>query len=181
MRLLFFPKVRTVDGDTPLLRAVRGRHAEIVQMLLDRKAKLTVTDTRGDTPLHVAMRARSKAIVEILLRNPKHSQLLYRPNKQGETPYSIDVNSTKTILGQVFGARRLNTNEDSEKMLGYDLYSSALSDILTEPTLSMPITVGLYAKYVQYSRTRKSGSIAFGIWQIDPFFSFFCRKYKDIS
>ena len=45
------------------------------------------------------------------------------------------------------GARRLNTNEDSEKMLGYDLYSSALSDILTEPTLTMPITVGLYAKY----------------------------------
>ena len=70
-------------------------------MLLDRKAKLTATDPRGDTPLHVAMRARSKTIVEILLRNPKHSQLLYRPNKQGETPYSIDVNSTKTILGQV--------------------------------------------------------------------------------
>ncbi len=139
---------RTLEGDTPLLRAVRGRHADIVQQLLERKAKLTACDkTKGDTALHIAMRARSKTIVEILLRNPKHSQLLYRPNREGETPYSIDVNSTKTILGQVFGARRLNTNEDSEKMLGYDLYSSALSDILTEPTLSMPITVGLYAKW----------------------------------
>ena len=49
------------------------------------------------------MRARSKAVVEVLLRNPKHSQLLYRPNRKGETPYSIDVNSSssKTILGQV--------------------------------------------------------------------------------
>ncbi len=46
--------------------------------------------------------ARSKAVVEILLRNPKHSQLLYRPNKQGETPYSIDASQSKTILGQVF-------------------------------------------------------------------------------
>ena len=45
--------------------------------------------------------ARSKAVVEILLRNPKHSQLLYRPNKQGETPYSIDASQSKTILGQV--------------------------------------------------------------------------------
>ena len=50
-------------------------------------------------------------------------------------------------IGQVFGARKLNTNEDSENMLGYDLYSSALADILTEPSLSMPITVGLYAKW----------------------------------
>lgn len=42
---------------------------------------------------------------------------------------------------------RLNTNEDNENLLGYDLYSSALADILSEPSLSMPITVGLYAKW----------------------------------
>eukprot|EP00095_Tigriopus_kingsejongensis_P008494 snap_masked-scaffold18_size714446-processed-gene-6.15 protein:Tk08494 transcript:snap_masked-scaffold18_size714446-processed-gene-6.15-mRNA-1 annotation:"kinase d-interacting substrate of 220 kda-like isoform x2" len=140
-------EIRTVDGDTPLLRAVRCRNGEVVQMLMDKKAKITVTDNKGDTGLHIAMRARSKGIVEILLRNPKHSQLLYRPNRQGETPYNIDANSNKTILGQVFGARRLNTNEDSENILGYDLYSSALADTLTQPTLSMPISVGLYAKW----------------------------------
>lgn len=43
--------------------------------------------------------------------------------------------------------RRLNANEDGENILGYDLYSSALADILTEPALTMPITVGLYAKW----------------------------------
>ena len=47
-------------------------------MLLERKAKLSATDARGDSALHVAMRSRSRAIVEVLLRNPKHSQLLYR-------------------------------------------------------------------------------------------------------
>ncbi|XP_023245841.1 kinase D-interacting substrate of 220 kDa [Copidosoma floridanum] len=140
-------EIATRDGDTPLLRAVRSRNAEIVQLLLDRKAKVSASDKKGDTVLHVAMRARSKAIVEILLRNPKNSQLLYRPNKQGETPYNIDMNHPKAILGQIFGARRLNTNEDNENMLGYDLYSSALADILSEPSLSTPITVGLYAKW----------------------------------
>ncbi|XP_011701700.1 PREDICTED: kinase D-interacting substrate of 220 kDa [Wasmannia auropunctata] len=140
-------EIATKDGDTPLLRAVRSRNAEIVQLLLDKKAKVSATDKKGDTVLHIAMRARSKAIVEILLRNPKNSQLLYRPNKQGETPYNIDVNHPKTMLGQIFGARRLNTNEDNENMLGYDLYSSALADILSEPSLSTPITVGLYAKW----------------------------------
>ncbi|XP_058836220.1 kinase D-interacting substrate of 220 kDa isoform X4 [Topomyia yanbarensis] len=140
-------ELSTKDGDTPLLRAVRNRYLEIVQMLLERKAKVGAADKRGDTCLHVAMRARSKAIVEALLSNPKYSQLLYRSNKAGETPYGIDAMHQKTILGQVFGARKLNANEDSEGMLGYGLYSSALADVLSEPTLTMPITVGLYAKW----------------------------------
>lgn len=41
----------------------------------------------------------------------------------------------------------MNRNEDNENLLGYDLYNSALADILSEPSLSMPITVGLYAKW----------------------------------
>lgn len=137
----------TKDGETPLNRAVRNRNLEIVQMLLEKRAKVGAVDRRGDTCLHIAMRARSKAIVEALLRNPKNSQLLYRANKAGETPYALDALHQKTILGQVFGARKLNTNEDSEGMLGYELYSSALADVLSEPTLTLPITVGLYAKW----------------------------------
>jgi len=135
------------DGNTPLLRAVKNRNLENVQMLIDKKAKLTATDESGDTALHIAMRARSKAIVGALLKNPKHSQLLYKPNRAGETPYNIDVSNQKTILSLLFGSRKLNTNLDTENMLGYDLYGSALADILTEPSLSMPITVGLYAKW----------------------------------
>ncbi|KOB76359.1 Kinase D-interacting substrate [Operophtera brumata] len=118
----------TVSGDTPLMRAVRSRHAEMVQLLLERKARVN-------------------QIVEILLRNPKNSQLLYKPNKLNETPYNIDMSYNKTILGQIFGARKLNTNEDNENMLGYELYSAALADMLSEPSLSVPITVGLYARW----------------------------------
>lgn len=140
-------ELATKEGETPLNRAVRNRNLEIVQMLLDKRAKVGAVDRRGDTCLHIAMRARSKGIVEALLRNPKNSQLLYRANKAGETPYALDALHQKTILGQVFGARKLNTNEDSEGMLGYELYSSALADVLSEPTLTTPIAVGLFAKW----------------------------------
>ena len=140
-------EITSSDGNTPLLKAVKNRNYDIIGMLLEKKAKVTAVDKQGDTALHVAMRARNKAIVELLLRNPQNSQLLYKPNRSGETPYNIDISNQKTILGHVFGARKLNTNEDSENMLGYDLYSSALADILTQPALSMPITVGLYAKW----------------------------------
>ncbi|XP_023333553.1 kinase D-interacting substrate of 220 kDa [Eurytemora carolleeae] len=106
------------QGLSPLIRAVKNRNLGMVQLLIEKKAKITTTDQCGDSALHIAMRARSRGIVETLLR------------------FSL-----------VFGARKLNTNDDSESMLGYDLYGSALADILTEPSLSMPITVGLYAKW----------------------------------
>lgn len=43
-----------------MLRAVRNRSIEIVQLLLDKKARVTAADKEGDTVLHIAMRARSK-------------------------------------------------------------------------------------------------------------------------
>ena len=135
------------DGNSPLLRAVKNRNPEIVSLLMERKVKLSGSDKKGDTALHVAMRAGSRSIVELILRNPKHSQLLYKPNQKGETPYNIDMSNNKPILSQLLGTRQLNTNEDSEGLLGYDLYGSSLANILAEPSLSLPITVGLYAKW----------------------------------
>lgn len=166
----------TKDGDTALMKATRNRNTEIVQMLIDKKAKVSATDKRGDTALHIAMRARSKGIVEILLRNPKNSQLLYRPNRSNETPYNIDTSHQKSILAQIFGARRLNTNEDNENMLGYDLYSSALADILSEPSLSMPISVGLYARWGS-GKSFLLGKLeedmrSFAVQWLEPTFSF---------
>ena len=71
-----------ITGDTPLHRAVRIRNSELVELLLEKKAKINAVNKKNDTALHIAMRARSKAVVEVLLRHPKHSQLLYRPNNQ---------------------------------------------------------------------------------------------------
>nr|XP_033505088.1 kinase D-interacting substrate of 220 kDa B [Epinephelus lanceolatus] len=102
---------------------------------------------RGDTPLHIAIRGRSRRLAELLLRNPKDGRLLYRPNKGGETPYNIDCSHQKSILTQIFGARHLSPTETDGDMLGYDLYSSALADILSEPTMQPPICVGLYAQW----------------------------------
>ncbi|CAG0881069.1 unnamed protein product [Darwinula stevensoni] len=135
------------DGDTPLLRAVRNRNAELVEMLIEKKARVTATDKKGDTVLHIAMRSRLKTIVEIILRNPKYSRLLYQPNKTGETPYAIDMRHDKTIQGNLLGTRHVNASAESEDLLGYDLYSSALANMLSEPQLNTPITVGLYAKW----------------------------------
>ncbi|KAJ3606221.1 hypothetical protein NHX12_025741 [Muraenolepis orangiensis] len=124
----------TKDGETPLIKATKMRNIDIVELLLDKGAKVSAVDKKGDTPLHIAIRGRSRRLAELLLRNPKDGRLLYRPNRAGETPYNIDCSHQKSILTQIFGAR-------------YDLYSSALADILSEPTMQPPICVGLYAQW----------------------------------
>ncbi|KAI2654495.1 Kinase D-interacting substrate of 220 kDa B [Labeo rohita] len=119
----------TKDGETPLIKATKMRNMEIVELLLDKGAKV------------------SRKLAELLLRNPKDGRLLYRPNKEGETPYNIDCTHQKSILTQIFGAKHLSPSECDGDMLGYDLYSSALADILSEPTMQPPICVGLYAQW----------------------------------
>ncbi|XP_041721795.1 kinase D-interacting substrate of 220 kDa B isoform X6 [Coregonus clupeaformis] len=137
----------TKDLESPLIKATKMRNIDIVELLLDKGAKVSAVDKRGDTPLHIAIRGRSRRLAELLLRNPKDGRLLYRPNKAGETPYNIDCSHQKSILTQIFGARHLSPTESDGDMLGYDLYSSALADILSEPTMQPPICVGLYAQW----------------------------------
>uniref|UniRef100_A0AAY4AL78 KAP NTPase domain-containing protein n=1 Tax=Denticeps clupeoides TaxID=299321 RepID=A0AAY4AL78_9TELE len=137
----------TKDAETPLIKATKMRNIEIVELLLDKGAKVSAVDRKGDTALHIAIRGRSRKLAELLLRNPKDGRLLYRPNKAGETPYNIDCTHQKSILTQIFGAKHLSPSESDGDMLGYDLYSSALADILSEPTMQPPICVGLYAQW----------------------------------
>ncbi|XP_061086487.1 kinase D-interacting substrate of 220 kDa B-like isoform X2 [Conger conger] len=137
----------TKDEETPLIKATKMRNIEIVELLLDKGAKVSAVDKKGDTALHIAIRGRSRKLAELLLRNPKDGRLLYRPNKAGETPYNIDCTHQKSILTQIFGAKHLSPTETDGDMLGYDLYSSALADILSEPTMQPPICVGLYAQW----------------------------------
>uniref|UniRef100_A0A8C4NMJ7 Kinase D-interacting substrate 220a n=1 Tax=Eptatretus burgeri TaxID=7764 RepID=A0A8C4NMJ7_EPTBU len=140
-------EICTQDGETPLIKATKMRSVEIVQLMLDKNAKVSASDKKGDSSLHIAIRGRSRRLAELLLRNPKDGRLLYRPNKAGETPYNVDCNHQKSILTQIFGARHMSPSEADGDMLGYDLYSSALADILSEPTMQPPICVGLYAQW----------------------------------
>ena len=117
-------------------------------MLIDKKAKISSVDKYGDTVLHIAARAQSKAILEFILRNPRNSQLLYKPNKNSETPFQLDLSHQKPILPTLFGAAPSSRRVlEKETQLGYDLYSSAIANLLSEPSLKTPICVGLFAKW----------------------------------
>ena len=140
-------EVQANDKNTPLLKAVKMKSSHIVEQLLNSNAKLTPTDKSGDTVLHVALNQRSKKIVQLLLKNPRNCRLLYKPNKHNITPYSIDENHEQPILPQLFGRTNFHRSEHNQSVVGYELYSSSLAVMLSEPTLETPLTVGLYARW----------------------------------
>ncbi|XP_028296274.1 kinase D-interacting substrate of 220 kDa B isoform X2 [Gouania willdenowi] len=166
----------TKDGETPLIKATKMRNIEVVELLLDKGAKVSAVDKKGDTPLHIAIRGRSRRLAELLLRNPKDGRLLYRPNRNNDTPYNIDCSHQKSILTQIFGARHLSPSETDGDIMGYDLYSSALADILSEPTMQPPICVGLYAQWGSGKsfllRKLEDEMKTFAGQQVEPLFHF---------
>ncbi|MEQ2168630.1 hypothetical protein GOODEAATRI_016775 [Goodea atripinnis] len=157
--------IRGQENKTALYWAVEKGNATMVRDILQCNPDTETCTKKGDTPLHIAIRSRSRRLAELLLRNPKDGRLLYRPNKAGETPYNIDCSHQKSILTQIFGARHLSPTETDGDMLGYDLYSSALADILSEPTMQPPICVGLYAQWGNEMKT-------FARQEIEPLFQF---------
>ncbi|KAK0398477.1 hypothetical protein QR680_002608 [Steinernema hermaphroditum] len=138
-------ELKNKDGETALLRAVKSRHVALCQLLVNAGSKISATDNAGDNALHLALRARSRRLTQILLANPSDSRLLYRPNKLGQTPYSIDQANPQPIIPLIFGP--VDSELHMDTMLGYDVYSNVLADIVCEPNLTLPLTVGLYAKW----------------------------------
>uniref|UniRef100_A0A8C2GLU1 Kinase D-interacting substrate 220a n=1 Tax=Cyprinus carpio TaxID=7962 RepID=A0A8C2GLU1_CYPCA len=145
------------SGDTVLIGAVRGGHVEIVRALLNKYADIDVKGQDSKTALYWAVEKSNATMVrDILQCNPDTEAY----TKDGETPL---IKATKmrnmeivellldkgakvdTIEGQIPG--HLSPSECDGDMLGYDLYSSALADILSEPTMQPPICVGLYAQW----------------------------------
>ena len=55
------------SGDTPLIAAASNGDKTIVQLLINHKAKLDITNHHGDTALHKAACYFKTAVVELLV------------------------------------------------------------------------------------------------------------------
>uniref|UniRef100_A0A0K0DZI9 ANK_REP_REGION domain-containing protein n=1 Tax=Strongyloides stercoralis TaxID=6248 RepID=A0A0K0DZI9_STRER len=138
-------EAKTKDGDTPLMRAAKNKNLRIMNMLINAGSKVSTTDHYGNNCLHIAAKAKSLQMIKLILSNPSESRLLYSPNKFGETPYSIDQQNSNPILSQMYGV--LDSEAQVNSLLGYEIYADVLADILSEPKLHLPVTVGFFAKW----------------------------------
>ncbi|WP_375315875.1 ankyrin repeat domain-containing protein [Wolbachia endosymbiont (group A) of Colletes cunicularius] len=54
------------NGKTPLHLAAKYGRGAMVEMLLNKEAKVDIADNRGRTPLHLAAQNNNKEIVDVL-------------------------------------------------------------------------------------------------------------------
>jgi ankyrin repeat protein len=70
-------------GRTPLFNAIHAGHAEIIALLLDKDASVTLANADGDTPLHRAAQSGDLPTVKLLFQ---HNAFVDTRNRRGETP-----------------------------------------------------------------------------------------------
>ena len=73
---------------TALMAAVVKGNIELVQALINKNAKLDVTDSQGKTALIYAVQFKNKEIVEILLNNKASKSIV---DKEGKTAFEYAV------------------------------------------------------------------------------------------
>jgi ankyrin repeat protein len=70
-------------GETPLHRAIKQSHVNVIEFLLSNGAAIEARDNRGDTALHAAAETGHKAVVESLLHKKADARAT---NRDGWTP-----------------------------------------------------------------------------------------------
>ncbi|XP_078684170.1 uncharacterized protein LOC144917742 [Branchiostoma floridae x Branchiostoma belcheri] len=110
---------------------------------------LTIRDYEGNTPLHIAVHQRyqSKKFAQALL--DMNSDLLQEKNNAGQTVLNVAGNDMKyTLMGTAKRVGSLKSDSHFEEdSLGYRVYAKTVADILTDESTTMPITVGIYARW----------------------------------
>ncbi|KAG7271466.1 hypothetical protein CRUP_018500, partial [Coryphaenoides rupestris] len=135
--------VRGQDGKTALYWAVEKGNATMVRDILQCNPDTESCTKEAETPLIKATKMRNMEIVELLLDKVAKVSAV---DKKGDTPLHIAIRGRSRKLAELL----LRNPKDGRLLLGhvgYDLYSSALADILSEPTMQPPICVGLYAQW----------------------------------
>ena len=82
------------DQATPLLLAIKGRHAPVATMLIDSGANVDTADMFGWTTLHYAARGSNTDLIKKLLDSSGSKSLVTRYNSQGETALHLCADSS---------------------------------------------------------------------------------------
>ncbi|XP_030850028.1 ankyrin repeat, PH and SEC7 domain containing protein secG-like [Strongylocentrotus purpuratus] len=97
------------NDDTPLHEACSAGHLEMVKMLLEKGAKINVTNRDSETALHHACKQNHQIVAEFLSENGAD---IRAKNDEELTPLQVATNSGsfETIIGLLDRHRNLNTS-----------------------------------------------------------------------
>ncbi len=113
--VLHEPEFADMSGETPLVRACRGRHADVAAVLIEHGADVDASNGRGETPLSEAAWAGHRDVAELLLEH----------GATGETADGSDI--TPVHLAAIEGHREIALLL-IRNGVRYDIHAAALLD-----------------------------------------------------
>jgi uncharacterized protein len=90
-------------GETPLILAILGGHADVAELLIARGADVMARNERGLTPLHAAAYSGNAEMALLLLDHG--AALEDRANVSGATPLMLAVEENRIALAELLIAR----------------------------------------------------------------------------
>lgn len=75
-----------IQNSMPIHMAIKSGDVDIIQLLLENKIQLTLTNTYGETPLHIACKHNRNDILKVILNHQNRNLDLEIRDKQGYTP-----------------------------------------------------------------------------------------------
>eukprot|EP00667_Euglena_gracilis_P003737 EG_transcript_3750 len=111
--------VPDVNGNTPLINAIRNRHFDVARLLIEVGADVNKGDKHKETPLHLAVNAGEEKYVQLLLEEGFDKRLdpttrlnLCAKNRNGATPLDIALANDAEPIIRMLEARGLRRPED---------------------------------------------------------------------
>eukprot|EP00942_MAST-04A_sp_MAST-4A-sp1_P007975 g7975.t1 len=126
--------IQTNDHDTALVRAVRKGHTDVVQLLVENGASMTIKKKSGDTVVHLAVSWNYLHIVKIFV---EHGAQLDVQNDHGDTPLHTAVEEGRREMVEILIGRGANMDLPTftgETPLHYAAYEGkyAIAKLLIE-------------------------------------------------
>jgi len=118
--------VNTTDlkGVTPLLLAVHNNNADMVKLLLSKKANVNACSTNS-SPLHEAVRQHDQAILDLLLGSSANVNLT---TDFGKTPLHMAIQEEEAGLIDFLLSKKADTNLKNDGQVGCLHFAAAAVD-----------------------------------------------------
>jgi ankyrin repeat protein len=84
---------------TVLMAAIMRNNIEMVQLLLDKKANIEITNDNGVTPLMLALQFKNTEIVKLLLNNNANKTAI---DKEGKSTFEYAIATKDDVIIQLF-------------------------------------------------------------------------------
>jgi ankyrin repeat protein len=101
---------RNMDGNTPLMEAVKSGYVKSVEKLIASGADTSTRNANGDTPLHIAVGSERVEIVNLLL---KTGVSIHAHNAINRTPFRLSLRTSPRMVTALLENNRINIPDDN--------------------------------------------------------------------